>query len=164
MSSTRPFYLSILIVCASLLAYGYFLQFHEGLAPCPLCIFQRFAYVACGAVSLLGLLHGPQALGRRVYSGLIALASAIGAGIAAWQVRLQHLPPERVPECGPGLSYMLDTFPLAKALKLAFSGSGECAEVDWTFLKLSIAEWSLLCFVCLAIAGSVHCLRKETRR
>ena len=41
---------------------------------------------------------------------------------------------------------MLEVFPLAQALQLVFKGSGECAEVQWTFLGFSIAEWSLVCF------------------
>jgi disulfide bond formation protein DsbB len=35
------------------------------------------------------------------------------------------------------------------ALKTLISGTGECAAVDWTFLRLSIAEWSLVCFAAL---------------
>jgi disulfide bond formation protein DsbB len=46
---------------------------------------------------------------------------------------------------------MLDNFPLSRTLQTLISGTGECAVVDWTFLGLSIAEWSLLWFVGLAL-------------
>ena len=62
------------------------------------------------------------------------------------QVWLHHLPPDKVPQCGPDLFFMLDNFPLSRTLKTLISGTGECAVVDWTFLGLSIAEWSLLWF------------------
>jgi disulfide bond formation protein DsbB len=46
---------------------------------------------------------------------------------------------------------MLENFPLARTLKTLISGTGECAVVDWTFLGLSIAEWSLAWFVLLIL-------------
>jgi disulfide bond formation protein DsbB len=42
---------------------------------------------------------------------------------------------------------MLKKLPLSQALEKIFAGSGECAEVGWTFLGLSIAGWALLWFV-----------------
>jgi disulfide bond formation protein DsbB len=47
----------------------------------------------------------------------------------------------------------MDVFPLDEALGMIFTGSGECAEVDWTFLGLSIAEWSLAMFVIILVAA-----------
>ena len=88
-----------------------------------------------------------------LYSMLLAIAALAGAGIAGRQVWLQHLPADQVPECGPGLDYMLEAFPLTDALKMIFSGSGECAEVHWRFIGLSIAEWSLVWFILFFIAA-----------
>ena len=161
MKQPRPFYFLLFLGCSALLGYGYYLQFVVGLEPCPLCIMQRLAYIIVIAVSLIGLIHAPKNILLRIYSSLIMFASLSGAGIAAWQVRLQHLPPEQVPECGPGLEYMLDVFPLMDVLKMAFTGSGECAEVDWTFLSLSIAEWSLFCFLSITLVSAIHLLKKR---
>jgi disulfide bond formation protein DsbB len=91
---------------------------------------------------------------------MILISAVIGAGIAGRQVWLQHLPPDAVPACGPGLEFMLDVFPLAEALKMVFTGSGECAEVNWTFIGFSIAEWSLVCFTVIAISSILHLLNK----
>jgi disulfide bond formation protein DsbB len=46
---------------------------------------------------------------------------------------------------------MLENFPLGTTLQKLIQGTGECAKVDWTFLGMSIAEWSLACFVALAL-------------
>ncbi len=154
--NTRPFYAALLLISCCLLGYGYYLQFIGGLEPCPLCIFQRVAYLGVLLVSLLAFLHGPAGIRARIYSGMIAVCAVIGAGIAGRQVWLQHLPPDRVPECGPGLDFMLDVFPLTETVRMVFAGSGECAEVNWTFLNFSIAEWSLFWFVLFAIASVVH--------
>jgi len=103
-------------------------------------------------IALIGAIHNPQNVLRAVYNVLIIITALIGAGIAGRQTWLQHLPPELVPECGPGLEYMLEVFPLADALKMVLSGSGECAEVHWRFIGFSIAEWSLVCFSAVIVA------------
>lgn len=160
MKSNRLYYLVIFLISASLLGYGYYLQLVEGLNPCPLCIFQRVAFIAIIAIALIGAIHGPQKVWKYVYSGLILVSALIGATIAGRQVWLQHLPPDQVPECGPGLDFMLEVFPLADTLKMVFTGSGECAEVDWTFLGFSIAELSLAWFIVFAAASILHLMGK----
>jgi disulfide bond formation protein DsbB len=75
-------------------------------------------------------------------------------------VWLQSLPPDRVPSCGPGLGYLFDTFPLGDALKMVFSGSGECAKIDWTFLGLSMPVWVLAWFVVLGVAAVANGWRR----
>ncbi len=112
--------------------------------------------IGLGAVFLFAALHNPRDLGARVYAVLIALTAGTGAAIAARQVWLQHLPPDQVPACGPGLNYILQAHPFLKALEVVFKGSGECATVGWTFLSLSIAQWSLIWFIILAILGIVQ--------
>ena len=161
MKTPRTYYLLLALGCSALLGFGYYLQFGTGLEPCPLCILQRVAYFAVVFIALLGCLHGPQHLGLRIYSGLITIAAGIGAGIAGWQVRLQHLPPDQIPECGPGLNYMLEYFDLNDVMRMIFTGSGECAEVQWQFLTLSIAEWSLLCFSAITISALIHTVRRR---
>jgi protein dithiol:quinone oxidoreductase len=98
---------------------------------------------------LVAALHGPGRVGATVYGGLLFVVAAIGAVIATRHVWLQHLPKDRVPECGPGLEYMLRKFPLTQALEKVLTGSGECAEAGWTLLGLTIAGWSLVWFVLL---------------
>jgi disulfide bond formation protein DsbB len=95
------------------------------------------------ATCVIAALHAPQAWGRTVYGFVAALFAAGGFATAARQVWLQHLPPDRVPQCGPDLYFMLENFPLSRVLKTLVQGTGECAVVDWTFLGFSIAEWSL---------------------
>ena len=147
MNLPRIFFSIIFIVCASLLGFGLYLEHAVGLEPCPLCVFQRIAYIMVGLIALIGAIHNPQKLFERIYTGLILIASLCGAGIAGRQVWLQHLPEDKIPECGPGLDYILDAFPFTDALKMILSGSGECAEVQWTFLSFSIAEWSIVWFI-----------------
>ena len=139
------------VACASLLAYAFYAQLQEGLEPCPLCIFQRVAFAALGLVFLIGGLHAPNGQrGRRVYGVLAMLAAGVGIAVAGRHVWLQNLPPDQVPTCGPGLDYMLDALPITGVIRKVLTGSGECANVDWTFLGLSMPAWTLACFVVLA--------------
>ncbi len=151
---SRAGYALLALGVAGLLGFAYYLQFSLGEDPCPLCIFQRVAYFAAGVVALVATLHGSRGVARRFYSSLIGLAGLSGFGIAARQTWLQHLPKDLVPECGPGLSFMLEHYAAFDILQKVLRGSGECAEVGWTFLGFSIAEWSLLCFASL-VAYSV---------
>lgn len=139
------------LACAGLIGYALYAQYGLALEPCPLCILQRMAIIATGVVFLVAALHGPQRVGRWIYAGLAFLAAATGAGVAGRHVWLQSLPPDQVPACGPGYDYLMEAFPFGEALRRIFSGSGECAEVDWTFLGLSMPVWTLICFVALAL-------------
>ncbi|HXM82552.1 MAG TPA: disulfide bond formation protein B [Burkholderiales bacterium] len=152
------------LACALLLGFGYYLQYVQGLQPCPLCLVQRGFFYAVGIVFVIAAFHNPARIGGAVYGALAFLFAAGGAATAARQVWLQHLPPDKVPQCGPDLAFMLENFPLSQALKKLVSGSGECAAVDWTFLGLSIAGWSLACFVilgCYALWLAVRAIRSR---
>ncbi|MEO5566615.1 MAG: disulfide bond formation protein B [Luteimonas sp.] len=138
-------------VCALLLGYAVFLQLHDYLVPCPLCIFQRVAFAALGLALLMAGLHAPRgATGRRAWGMLALLAAIAGIGIAGRHVWLQHLPPDQVPMCGPGLEFLTEAMPLSSVIRTVLTGSGECARIDWTLLGLSMPEWSLLWFALLA--------------
>jgi len=139
------------MACAALIAFALYLQYQMGEDPCPLCIFQRVAVMVTGVVFFLAALHGPGARGAQVYTALILLSSGTGALIAGRHIWIQHLPKDQLPECGPGLSYLFDTFPLMEVLRKVLTGSGECANVGWTFLSLSIPEWTFICFVFLIL-------------
>ena len=157
--TTRTGYALGFLVCAGLLAFAYYLQYVEYQEPCPLCLLQRVAFLDMMVVFGIAALHGPARRGAVVYSALLFVMAAMGAAIAARQVWLQHLPPDKVPACGPGLEYMLEQFPLGDALQKIFAGSGECAEAGWRFLGLTIAGWSLVWFIALAVLAIVVALR-----
>ena len=142
-----------LMLCVVLMAAALWLQHVEGLEPCPLCVLQRVAVIALGVLMLAGAVHNPGRLGRRVYGTMITITAIAGAAVAGRHVWLQSLPPGQTPECGPGLDYMLGAFPLVEVIAMVLRGSGECAEVQWTFLSLSIPQWTLLMFIVFTLFG-----------
>ena len=133
-----------------LLGYAQYLQHVEGLLPCPLCIAQRLAYWLLGFIACIALLHKPKTTGNRVYGSMLVICAMIGTVIAArhaWLIRY----PESF-ECGisPEESF-LNTLPIAKWWPGMFEANGDCANIEWMLLSLTIPDWSLLAFICLGI-------------
>lgn len=143
------------LACAGLMAYALYAEYVLFLDPCPLCIFQRLAVITLGIVFLLAAIHNPPGTGRRVYGGLVGLVALAGAGIAGWHVYVQSLPADEVASCGPtpDLSRIFENNPVAEALSIVFTGSGECSSIDWTFLGLSMPAWVLVAVLALGIFG-----------
>lgn len=162
--SFRAQFLAGFLVCVGLLGAALYTQYYQHQIPCPLCSFQRGAFALLGLVFLIGGLHGPRSRGGRMVYGLLGLVPAlIGIGIAGRHVWLQHLPADKVPACGPDLAYMMEAFPLGDVLRQVLTGSGECAEVTWRLLGLSMPEWSLLWFVVLTLWLLMAAFRRRKR-
>lgn len=160
--SFRGVFFAGFVVCALLMGFALYAEVYLGLVPCPLCVFQRIAFIVMGLVFLVGALHAPTGRGRWVYVVLVLLAALWGIVAASRQLWLQSLPAELVPSCGPGLGYLFDAFSWAKALNLVFAGSGECAEVHWRFLGLTMAGWTPIWYVLLS-AWAVTGARRRRR-
>ena len=145
-----------LLACAGLLGFGYYLQYVQGLQPCPLCMTQRIMFYGAGLFFLLAALHNPGVTGQRVYSLLSGLFCLGGLGFASRQLWLQNLPADEVPPCGPDLDFMFEAFPLTDVLQAMTMGSGNCAEVSWVFLGLSIPGWAAVAFSGLLILSIIN--------
>lgn len=139
------------LFCAGLMAYALYSQYVGGLEPCPLCIFQRIAVMAVGLVFLLATLHHPRTRGALIYGTLGLIAALVGVLISSRHIWIQAQPPGAVPACGATLDYMLDILPVTTVITKVLTGSGECAEIGWTFLGLSMPWWVLLACVGLGV-------------
>lgn len=148
------------LACAGMMGYALFVQYGLGLEPCPLCVLQRMAVISLGVVFLIAALQNPKGSGRLLYALLVVAAAGAGIGVAGRHVWIQSLPADQVPECGPPFDFIIDTRPLADALKMIFSGSGECAKIDWQFLGLSMPAWVLISLCCLGAFGIWNNLRR----
>ena len=140
-----------LLVSIALIGIALYMEHRWNLEPCPLCVLQRLCVLLLGSIALLGLLHNPQQLGKKVYAGLAMLPTTAGIVLAARHVWLQNLPKDQLPACGPGLEFILNTFPLFDALKIIFTGSGECGDTQWVFLGLTIPGWTLVIFAVMLL-------------
>lgn len=148
----RPFYFLLFFICHELLVAAYYFEYYMGLMPCPLCMVSRLWVYLLGALFLLAALHNPKEGIQKIYHIVLCLIAALGIGTSAHHLYLQSLPADEVPSCGPGLEYMLETLPFTEVLNQLLQGSGECAEVSWRFLGLSMPAWMLVFYILTFIA------------
>ncbi len=151
---------ALLAIAAISFSFG-ILQGYLELDPCPLCTADRFVVIGLGLVFTLAWAHNPARIGQKAYAILNLPIVLIGIGLAVRHIWLQNLPPDQVPECGPDITYIFEVFPLLDALKMLLSGSGECAEVQWKFLGLSIPEQTLILFSIFSVLIAFQLLRKR---
>ncbi len=147
MSTMRKLYLLGFLFSLALFGGALYMQYVMQLEPCPLCVLQRMAVLLAGGLFLLAFLLNPKHTGSKIFSSLIGLVVIAGGAVSARHIWLQNLPPEDVPSCGPGFDFIVGNFPLTDAFGMIFSGSGECAEISWQFLGLTIPAWTLIAFV-----------------
>lgn len=159
--SSRLTFLVVFLGCTGLMLVGFYMQYVMGLVPCALCMTQRVFIVAVGLSALLAFFINPGAVGRRVFAALGILFAVTGGYFSSRQLWLQNLPEDQVPACGPTFDYLLQNFPLMDALQVMLRGDGNCAEVAWSFLGLSIPAWTLVAFAGLVAINVWQMLRKD---
>ncbi|WP_110948794.1 disulfide bond formation protein B [Pseudomonas bohemica] len=151
LARTRSLFFLVFFACALIVGAVIYLQRVVGSAPCPLCFAQRILMLTCSGICLIAALHGPGAIGWRVYSAILLFVSLIGAALAGRQVWLQATPPENPAACLVNLQYLLDTQPWLKVLALIFAGHAGCSEITWSLFGISLPEWSLLAFAGISL-------------
>lgn len=161
--SYRVSFFAGFLICAGLLGFALFTEYYWHMFPCPLCVFQRVAFIAMAFFFLLGGLHAPRGGTRWVYTGGVLLGALFGIAVAGRHLWIQSLPADQVPSCGPPLDYLFGAFPFAKVLQLVFTGSGECAKVE-PILGLPMPAWTLLWFIALAALAIVATRRRAQQK
>ncbi len=159
--ATRRVFWALSAVCLAMLGFGVYLQLHNHIEPCPMCIVQRDALIVIAVLALLTATSGKKSM-HIFGSILLLLGSVFGAFVAARQSWLQWYPPETA-TCGRDFYGMIENFPLSRAIPMIFRGTGDCAVVDWTFLGGSIANWSFVCFSLFAALSVLILWRKSSR-
>ena len=120
-----------------------------GLSPCPLCIFQRMLYMLLILPAVVVLIR-PRSL---YWSGGLALLIGLGGLVtAAYQSWMQAIPTESA-ACEYQDPNLLEQFVIwaGELAPSLFYAWGDCASTEWTFLGLSMANWSVAAFLGIAI-------------
>lgn len=141
------------LICATCLGAAHYLEYEYMVSPCPMCMMQRLVFWALGSVFLLGAIFNFKSMLRYVYSIVIIILSGSGFTIAARQFWLQYFAPPQSVSCSASLERLIDLYPILDALKMALSGSSECATIDFTIFTISIAGWSVVLFGALIVVS-----------
>ncbi|OUR67439.1 disulfide bond formation protein B [Marinomonas sp. 42_23_T18] len=148
------FHALIAFTSFALLGVAFYMEYEMGLEPCPLCMLQRIMFFIVGVIALISFLHKSRPAIKH-YALAISIFSVLGAALSIRHIYLQNLPEELLPACLPGLSYMVEVFPWQEIMSAMIMGTGECGDVLWTFLGLSIPGWTLVAFAGIAILNFV---------
>ncbi|MBS0309532.1 MAG: disulfide bond formation protein B [Proteobacteria bacterium] len=158
MKSSKSILFALAVIAFALIGAALYLQLVEHMLPCPLCIMQRYAFLAVGVICLIAALLPPKA--ARIGAGFGLLAALAGAGVAIHHLWILAHPGM---SCGiDPLETALNKIFSAKLLPVLFKADGMCTADYAPILGLSIPQWSLTWFVILAIAlGYITFKRKR---
>ena len=101
--------------------------------------------IIVGILAAFGMIINPKKiLTYKIILSSIFISILSGALLSIRQLYLQSLPADLVPSCVPDMEYLFATLPFLEILILAFTGDGNCAEILWTFMGISIPGWVLI--------------------
>lgn len=139
----------VALYCAALLIFAFVIvRVVDGLVPCPLCIVQRFFYAFVGLAAMIGYLRWWPRFTERIAGAVVA-----GLAFLGWLVAARHVYLQRFHEADPGSGCAVSFGSFLDDFIFALGGTGNCAIIDWSFIGLSIADWSLIAFTGLTVAG-----------
>jgi len=135
-----------------ILAASFYFQYVRDMQPCPLCIMQRLCVFGLLLCSLFAIRLGTVKRARIISTGQIFFALS-GIYFSGRQLWLQSLPADSAPACMPGIDVLIKYFPWQDILHALFWGAGDCAEVSWQWLGLSMPAWTFLYFFLMLTAS-----------
>jgi disulfide bond formation protein DsbB len=150
LAAPRPIALLLGLACVGLVGASVFVQHVLGVEPCPLCIIQRFTYLALAPVFFAAALARPHGRGQRALFWATTVLTLGGLGVAAYQTYLQLFPPSIAAGCTASLSYMLDTMAVTDVLAQMLHAGGDCSDTSFKVLGLTLAQASVLIFSAFA--------------
>ncbi|HWW73600.1 MAG TPA: disulfide bond formation protein B [Duganella sp.] len=154
MNQSRSLLLFIAFASFGLIAVALYLQHGLDMLPCPLCVIQRYLFLAIGFASLIGAFTSKPKIG----AGIGLLAALGGLGYAG-----KHLYVLANPGLSCGIDPMetfLNKIPTATYLPFLFKADGLCEDALAPWFGLSIPQWSFLWFGLFALALAWALLRR----
>ena len=147
----RSNYGGVSFFCAVGVGLALYMQHYELVSPCPLCIFQRIALMACGVLSLIALWIPLKRL-VWLWPSLIVLAALSGAGVSIRHIQIQDsLATNQALSCGAGLEFLVHTQSLPDVIASVLSGHGDCTVIDWQLGFLTLPMVALASFVLIIL-------------
>jgi len=141
----------VFLACLAILGFALYLQHVERLYPCPWCIVQRLLFIAVALVSLVAALHRGGPLVATFYA-MFGAATAVGGAVAAGYHIYLQADEARAKACaGSVVERFLDRSDIGSWIPPLLQYDGPCTLAPWSLLGLSIPEWSLICFIALAV-------------
>ncbi|MBI4185349.1 MAG: disulfide bond formation protein B [Proteobacteria bacterium] len=150
--------LAIAAAAAASLAVAFAAEYLGGLAPCVLCLYQRWAFAAALVLGLAGAAGHARPPLARAAVGAGALAFLAGAAIAAYHTGVErHWWASALAACGGGGAQATTVEALTR--QLLATPAVRCDEIPWALFGLSIANYNLLWSAVLFVAAGLAFVR-----
>jgi Disulfide bond formation protein DsbB len=145
----------IILLCCAFIVFALYLQHYQGVLPCPLCVVQRYAYIAIAILCLLAR-YTPFTRLASLFALLTAVGGAFAASMQLWAMKNPSI------QCGRDpLEATMNSLLPAKWLPSVFRSEGYCGEVLDRILGLTPPEWSLAWFMLFAFFFFIIMLRRR---
>lgn len=156
--SSRALNLYGCIICCLLLLAAYYMQYVQGIQPCPLCILQRVVFYLLALVLLIAVLNNPRKRGTQIYGGITLVLAFLGVLLALRHSWLQYHPQVGADICLPGYMYVIQHMPFTEVWQFFLQSSENCSHVT-KVLGLNIPIWTLLGFSAFCLLGILQVIR-----
>ena len=134
---------------AAVLAAAFAFQYLGGLAPCQLCIWQRWPHAAAVILGALALIV-TRGIPGRILPLLGSLAALASAGIGVFHVGVEQKWWEGLASCTAGSISGLSTADLLNP-DVAVGAVVRCDAIAWQMFGISMAGWNVILSALLAM-------------
>jgi disulfide bond formation protein DsbB len=141
---------------AALLAGALAFQHIGGLAPCALCLWQRWPHLAAVALGAIAL-----GFSGRLLPVLGAMAALASAGIGVFHAGVEQKWWTGLASCSAGSIDGISTADLLNP-DVVVAAPVRCDEIAWAFAGLSMASWNVVISVGLAVVWLLAARRTRT--
>lgn len=161
MNLSKKVLLLVAASCVGLLAGALYLQIVEKMLPCPLCVFQRYAFALIAIFCLIAVAIA--GVGHRITVGLALLSGLVGLGVAGKHLWVLSNP---ALSCGiDPLETGLNSIFLAQLWPTMFKADGLCETPYPPTLGLSLPAWAGISFIVFSLVLLIILVRsKKTQR
>ncbi|MEP4891589.1 MAG: disulfide bond formation protein DsbB [Aliiglaciecola sp.] len=163
LASTRWAWLTLMLSALALIVTALFFQYGLDLKPCIMCIYQRTAVFGLLFAGLLPTLKN-NLITRFIGFVTWGVSAIWGMFIAIEHVGIQNESNPFFVSCEivPNFPSFL---PLHNWLPNMFAATGDCGNIDWEFMNMSMPEWMIVVFaIYTAVFSIVLFSRLFTRR
>ena len=155
MPNNRTLLIALALTCFALIGGALYFQHVKNMAPCPMCVIQRYAFLLVGLFALVGaLVKRPTA-----WVSMALVSALVGAGFVA-----RHLYVLANPGFSCGIDPMetfLNKVPTATLMPWLFKADGLCSDAGDLIVGLSLPQWSGVGFVAMTAGLAYMLLRRR---
>ncbi|MBQ4831742.1 disulfide bond formation protein DsbB [Pseudoalteromonas sp. MMG010] len=145
LSTQRAPWLLFSVIILGLELIALFFQYQMGLAPCIMCIYQRSAVLGLFVAGIVGSIKPNNLICRMIAFTIWGVASIWGFMLAREHIAMQTTTDPFAFSCEFEPNFP-NFMPLHHWQPWFFEATGDCGNIDWVFMTLSMPQWMQIIF------------------